>query len=469
MIGKTIRSFRIVSEIGEGGMGVVYLAEHLELPKRFAVKSLSKSLSSDPQFRNRFYGEAQKQAILDHPNIVQVTDFFEAEGQFFLVMEFVDGQDLGKLIRAKGKLPEHEALPIFQDILRGLAFAHSKGVIHRDVKPSNVLIDSQGRARIMDFGIAILAGAGEKRVTATGATVGSPWYMSPEQIQRPRELDLRTDIYSLGIVLYEMLAGDVPFNGETDFSVQEQQIHEAPPNLHQKHPEISEELAETVVKAMAKNPAGRFQNCTEFLERIQEYEIKQRPIPVSSRKLQKPLLWGLAAMLVVSLGIKIFLDLRPSPPTTTPPKVVTVPIPDDEAVQQIASNLIQTASEKALMICRELERVELKRKGLALAGQIDSATMDALKKQIEDIDKNIGDAMPVYGDLIGRLAGLNNSVVDAEFDDYTQSLTKKSSFSQIPMTRMMKHHYERYRGGGSGDVDIGTMRKDCERASGKGT
>jgi serine/threonine protein kinase len=321
----------------------------------------------------------------------------------------------------------------------------------------------------MDFGIAILAGAGEKRVTATGATVGSPWYMSPEQIQRPRELDLRTDIYSLGIVLYEMLAGDVPFNGETDFSVQEQQIHEPPPNLHQKHPEIHEELAETVLKAMAKNPAGRFQNCTEFLERIQEYEIKQRPIPVSPRKLQKPLLWGLAAMLVVSLGIKIFLDLRPSPPITTAPKVVTVPVPDQESAQQIAYNLIQTASEKALMICRELERVELKRKGLELAGQVDSATMDALKKQIEDINRNIGDAMPVYGDLIGRLANLSNSVVDAEFEDYTQALTKKSSFSQIPMTRMMKHHYERYRGGGNGDVDIGTMRKDCERASGKGT
>src|SRR5215831_378522 len=308
MIGKTIRSFRIVSEIGEGGMGVVYLAEHLELPKRFAIKSLSKSLSSDPQFRNRFYGEAQKQAILDHPNIVQVTDFFEAEGQFFLVMEFVDGQDLGKLIRAKGKLPEHEALPIFQDILRGLAFAHSKGVIHRDVKPSNVLIDSQGRARIMDFGIAILAGAGEKRVTATGAVVGSPWYMSPEQIQRPRELDLRTDIYSLGIVLYEMLAGDVPFNGETDFSVQEQQIREPPPNLHQKHPEISEELAEIVLKAMAKNPAGRFQNCTEFLQCIQEYEGERIQQP--SWKWQKRLLWGLAATLLVSLGIVIIMNSK---------------------------------------------------------------------------------------------------------------------------------------------------------------
>src|SRR5215467_12717926 len=380
MIGKTIRSFRIVSEIGKGGMGVVYLAEHVELPKRFAIKSLSKSLNSDPQFRSRFYEEAQKQAILDHPNIVQVTDFFEAEGQFFLVMEFVDGQDLGELIRTKGKLPEHEALPIFQDILRGLAFAHSKGVIHRDVKPSNVLIDSQGRARIMDFGIAILAGAGDKRVTATGVTVGSPCYMSPEQIQRPRQLDSRTDIYSLGIVLYEMLAGDVPFNGETDFIVQNQQIHTPPPNLHQSNSEISEELAKMVSKAMAKNPAERFQNCTEFLQCIQEYERGRIQQP--SWRWQKTLLWGLAAMLLVSLGIVIIMNSK-KPPSFGGQNN------DGPMQSQIAYNLVQTASEKALMICRELDRVELKRQGLEPARQIGSSTEDALKKQIEDIDKNI--------------------------------------------------------------------------------
>jgi len=460
MIGKTIRSFRIVSEIGKGGMGVVYLAEHVELPKRFAIKSLSKSLNSDPQFRSRFYEEAKRQAILDHPNIVQVTDFFEAEGQFFLVMEFVDGQDLGELIRTKGKLPEHEALPIFQDILRGLAFAHSKGVIHRDVKPSNVLIDSQGRARIMDFGIAILAGAGDQRVTATGVTVGSPCYMSPEQIQRPRQLDSRTDIYSLGIVLYEMLAGDVPFNGETDFIVQNQQIHAPAPNLHQKNPEISAELANIVLKAMAKDPAERFQTCAEFLQCIQEYERERIQQP--SWKWQKRLLWGLAATLLVSLGIVIIMNSKkPLPPDGRG---------TDEAVQsQIAYNLVQTASEKALMICRELGRVELKRKGLELAGQIDSSTMDALKKQIEDIDKNIVDAIPIYEDLIGRLASLRNSTVDAAFEDYTQSLTKKSSFAQIPMTRMMKSHYARYRGGKGGGVDVSMMRKDCERQSGKDT
>jgi serine/threonine protein kinase len=466
MIGKTIRSFRIVSEIGEGGMGVVYLAEHLELPKRFAIKSLSKSLSSDPQFRNRFYDEAQKQAILDHPNIVQVTDFFEAEGQFFLVMEFVDGQDLGKLIKAKGKLAEHEALPIFQDILRGLAFAHSKGVIHRDVKPSNVLVDSQGRARIMDFGIAILAGAGDKRVTATGVTVGSPWYMSPEQIQRPRELDLRTDIYSLGIVLYEMLSSEVPFDGETDFSVQDQQIHAPPPNLHQKNPEISEELAGIVLKAMAKNPAQRFQGCTEFLQCIQEYELKQRAIQPSPWKLRKTLLWGLAATVLVSVGIKTFVEFRPGPSITT--VVNRVSVPDDESVQRIAYNLIQTASEKASLICRDLETVKLKREGLKLEGQVESAMIDSLKKQIQDLDKNISEATAAYGDLITQLVGLKSDVVDSEFEHYTQWLTKKESFVQIPKTRMMKYHYDRFREGEKG-IDASRMGKDCAQVLAKGS
>src|SRR5262249_55250438 len=235
MIGRTLHNFRIISEIGEGGMGVVYLAEHRELPKRFAIKSLSSALSGDPRFRERFYREARNQALLDHPNIVQVTDFFEEYNQFFLVMEYVDGQDLSKLIKARGQLSQNEALSIFEDILKGVEFAHSKSIIHRDIKPSNVLIDKNGRARIMDFGIAILAGAGEKRFNTTRGTVGSPCYMSPEQIIHPPDVDRRSDIYSLGIVLYEMLAGDVPFDGETDFNIENQQINSPAPDPRQKN------------------------------------------------------------------------------------------------------------------------------------------------------------------------------------------------------------------------------------------
>ena len=468
MIGKTLGNLRIISELGTGGMGVVYLAEHIKLGKKFAIKSLSPSLSHDSQFRERFYREATNQALLDHPNIVQATDFFEEDGQFFLVMEYVDGQDLSKLIKARGKLQEKDALSILKDVLRGLEFAHSlpvdargsrKSMIHRDIKPSNILIDRSGIARIMDFGIAILLGEG--RLTSTGAAVGSPWYMSPEQIQRPGELDPRTDIYSLGIVLYEMLAGDVPFNGETDFSVQEQQIHSPPPNLHQKNPEISEEVAEIVLKAMAKNPADRFQDCTEFLHSIEEHEIKRRAIPASAGKLQKTLLWGGAAIIILSAGIMTIASLRP----VERPVENKITVPEDESVQRIAYNLIQTASEKASVICRDVETVKLKREGLKLEGQVESSMIDLLKKQIQDLDKNITEATAAYGDLITQLVKLRSDVVDSEFEHYTQWLTNKSSFVQIPKTRMMKHHYERYRGGERG-VDANRMGKDCEQARG---
>jgi serine/threonine protein kinase len=468
MIGKTLGNLRIISELGKGGMGVVYLAEHTKLGKRFAIKSLSPSLSHDSHFRERFYREATNQALLNHPNIVQVTDFFEDVGQFFLVMEYVDGQDLSKLIKARGQLEEKDALSILKDVLRGLEFAHRlpvdnrgshKSMIHRDIKPSNILIDKSGIARIMDFGIAILVGEG--RLTSTGAAVGSPWYMSPEQIQHPSQLDPRTDIYSLGIVLYEMLAGDVPFNGETDFRVQDQQINSPPPNLHQKNPEISEELAEIALKAMAKNPADRFQDCTEFRHAVEEYEIKRRPISPLRGKFPKTLAWGLAAIIILSAGIMTMASLR----TVERPVENKITVPKDESTPLIAYNLIQTASEKASLICRDLETVKLKREGLKLEGQVESSMIDLLKKQIQDLDKNITEATAAYGDLITQLVSLKSDVVDGGFEEYTQWLTKKSSFVQIPTTRMMKHHYERYRGGERG-IDANKMGKDCEQARG---
>jgi len=269
MIGKTIGNLKIVSELGEGGMGIVYLAEHVHLGKRFAVKSLSHELTRVPQFKDRFYREAKNQSLLSHPNIVQVTDFFDEHGQFFLVMEFVDGPSLGKLIeernQSKGKLSKAETFAILKDVLAGLGFAHRKGVIHRDIKPANIMIDPDGRAKIVDFGISVLAG--DKRRTTTGA-IGSPWYMSPEQITRPKEIDHRSDIYSLGITLFEMLTGTVPFDGETEFVIQNQHINSPPPDPSELNPEISAACRRIILRALEKKPEDRFQSCEEFLAAI---------------------------------------------------------------------------------------------------------------------------------------------------------------------------------------------------------
>ena len=317
MIGKTLGNLRIIAKIGEGGMAAVYLAEHVGIPRRFAVKSLPPALQRDPTFRKRFYEEAQRQALLDHPNIVQVTDFFEDAGQFFLVMEYVDGQDLSKKITSKGKLPESEAVAIVRDILQGLRFAHDKGLAHRDVKPSNVLIDESGRARISDFGIAVLIGARETRLTATGAVVGSPWYMSPEQIERPQDVDGRSDIYALGILLYEMLTGEVPFDGASDFNIHYQQIKASVPDPREKNPAISKDMAHIIMKAMAKDPAERFQDCGEVLHAI---DARETPSPRFKRTAINRVL---LAVTVASAGVIVYLYT--ALPGVAPPSGPPVP------------------------------------------------------------------------------------------------------------------------------------------------
>jgi serine/threonine protein kinase len=455
MIGKILHDFRIISEVGEGGMGVVYLAEHTRLPRRFAIKSLSRALSNDPHFHQRFYQEARNQALLDHPNIVQVTNFFEEGGQYFLVMDYVDGQDLSKLIRTRGKLSPNDALDIFKDILSGLGFAHSKGIIHRDMKSSNVLIDKSGRVRITDFGIAILAGAENQRLTATGATVGSPWYMSPEQITRPQNIDHRSDIYSLGIVLYEMLTGDVPFDGETDFSVKQQQVHSPAPNPRQKNPEISGELSQIIRKAMAKDPRERFQDCSEFLQHIQECrKTKENTRP------QFLLLRGLLLTILILVSIGIIQNLREPEVTPDPNK--------DEWQRQAAFNVIQSASEKALLICSEFERLRRKQETLANLQQIqyiDTNAIDSLKKQIQEHQENIEDALSGYSDFVTKLADFRSTIVDEEFGKYARLLEKKNSFRQVHTTRLMKLHYQQYHDGRK-KVNVETMHEACAQVLG---
>jgi serine/threonine protein kinase len=276
MIGETIRQYKIIKELnpGSGAMGDVFLAEHIFLPKRYAIKCLKPQLTGNPLFHERFFREAYEQSLLNHPNIVQSVDFFEDSGRFFFVMEFISGQDLGRLIYDKGKVSETEALSILAGVLEGLKHAHGKHIVHRDIKPSNILIEEDGTPRIADFGIALLQD--RERLTETGIGLGTSCYMSPEQIQRPKAVDSRSDIYSAGIVLYEMLTGDVPFDGETDFSIKQQHILSDVPNPRLKDASISEDLVEIINKAMAKDPKDRFQSCDEFLARIRAYQKKRK-------------------------------------------------------------------------------------------------------------------------------------------------------------------------------------------------
>ncbi len=279
-IGKTIREYKILSEIGkgEGGVGKVYLAEHSILKRKFAVKALLPHLTQDEQFRRRFITEASAQSDFRHENIVQLHTVMEDQGELFLVMEYADGVNLRNLIEKNGKISEKQALHILKDALRGLEYAHKKGVVHRDIKPSNIMLDKNGTAKITDFGIALTEQSEEERLTKTGVMLGTPHYMSPEQIADPKKVDFHTDIYSAGIVLYEMLTGEVPFDGKTSYEIYNGHVSLPVPNPADKNPDISKDLSYIILKALEKSPDKRFQSCEEFLKDIEAYQNRGKTV-----------------------------------------------------------------------------------------------------------------------------------------------------------------------------------------------
>jgi eukaryotic-like serine/threonine-protein kinase len=453
VIGKVLGNLKIVSKIGEGGMGVVYLAEHITLKKRFAVKSLTASLTEDTGFRKRFYQEAVKQALLDHQNIVQATDFFEEGGQYFFVMEYVSGQGLNELIKKAGKLSEQEALRIIKEILRGLNFAHSKGVIHRDIKPSNVIVDEAGRARITDFGIAILVG--EKRLTATGANVGSSWYMSPEQILHPANIDHRTDVYSAGIVLYEMLTGDVPFDGESEFTIQNKQVKDPVPDPEKRNIRINPELKKIMMKALEKDPDKRFSGCGEFLEQIEEYEKERDSGRDQPRPLSKILI-SVVAVVFIGAIVYLFVIAPPSPPNGTK---------NENEMGDTAYQWIESATEKASILCREIET--LKRKQDYVKGVQDSmgdiSELDEFKRQIKDHENNVNEYLGGYLDYIGKLGTVDEAIVNKELKKYDEQLAQKEYFPKIKISQIVLQHYQEARSKAPITVSAEKMGELCPK------
>jgi serine/threonine protein kinase len=288
--GDRVRDYEIEELIGIGGMGEVWRARHLMLQRRVALKAMARHLSVDPRFSERFIKEARAQASLHHPSIVPVTDVFQEEGCHYLVMSLIEGRTLEDLLTsAGGPLPLDEALAIAHNLLDALDYAHQQGIIHRDVKPSNIMIDRQGHAFLTDFGIAVLVG--ELRHTRTGTTMGSPLYMSKEQIKRPAQIDHRADVYSAGCVIYQMLAGRTPFVGaelesDTDYAIWEAQVNRQPEPIRRFNPALSERLSAAVMVALAKEADQRYQGCGEFwrhLDKPQRYQ-KTRIEPPRTEK-----------------------------------------------------------------------------------------------------------------------------------------------------------------------------------------
>ncbi len=343
MVGQTISHYRIVEKLGEGGMGVVYKAEDLNLERPVALKFLAPHLVSDEEGRKRFIREAKAAAALDHPNICTVHEIGEADGRIFIAMAFLEGHPLRKRI-AQGPLKLKEALPIAIQIAEGLEAAHARGIVHRDMKPDNVMLiqGTRGIVKLLDFGLAQLSGG--SKLTHEGSTLGTVLYMSPEQAQAA-DVDHRTDIWSLGVVLYEMVCGQTPFQGEFDQAVVYSLINEQPEPLTAVRTGVPKELERIVNKCLAKVPAGRYQHADELLVDLRELQkepsnlSQTRAMPASaSRPSRAPWYIGAAAAAALSLATAVFWPRVSGPPATEPiAPLQAVPLTSDTGNERFPS------------------------------------------------------------------------------------------------------------------------------------
>lgn len=315
MIGTTVSHYKILEKIGGGGMGIVYKAQDLKLDRAVALKFLPPELTLDPDAKERFIHEAKAASSLQHHNICTIHDVDQtADGQMFIVMDLYEGETLKSRI-AKGKLRIEEATDIAIQIAQGLAEAHEHGIIHRDIKPANVLITKNGVAKIVDFGLAKLSGA--TKVTKTGSTLGTVAYMAPEQLQGS-DVDARADIFSLGVVLYEMLTGKTPFRGDHEAALMYSIMNEEPEPLQHFIADVPSELIHIVSRALEKSPADRYKTMDDLLIDLRRLrkETSKVSMPGFTGVVQHRFMWKHAALLglgVIIVAALVIVFILPSP------------------------------------------------------------------------------------------------------------------------------------------------------------
>ena len=322
--------YKVLNRIGSGGMADVYCAEDLQLGRRVALKLLYRRFAEDDEFVERFRREASSAAGLQHPNVVAVYDRGEFDGTYYIAMEYLEGRSLKQVVRQDGALDPDRAIDIVIQILKAARFAHRRGIVHRDIKPHNVIVDDEGRAKVTDFGIAR---AGASDMTETGSIMGTAQYLSPEQAQG-HPVDARSDLYSIGVVLYELLTGRVPFDAESAVTIALKQVSEEPVPPSDFNAAVSDQLEDVVMRALQKDPAFRFADAEEFIEaleqargippgtgeytRIAPHTGTYPGLPAAVADLEEAdrrnlrwLWWLLAVLALVGIGIGAYLLLVP--------------------------------------------------------------------------------------------------------------------------------------------------------------
>ena len=257
MIGSEIGNYRIVEEIGSGGMGVVYKAVDMHLDRVVAIKALNPEFSGNPALLERFRAEARAQAQLNHPNLATLYAFLVQDDIAYMVMEFIDGETFHAMVANRGAIPAEEAVPLFRQALAGIGHAHSHGIIHRDIKPSNIMVNRDGVVKVMDFGLAKVGG--DHGMTRTGVRLGTAYYMSPEQIL-VKPVDIRSDIYSLGATLYEMLTGQAPFRADSEFQILNDHVNTRLRRPRACTPRFPQGMEQAVLEGFGQESGPTFSN-----------------------------------------------------------------------------------------------------------------------------------------------------------------------------------------------------------------
>ncbi|NIM15537.1 MAG: protein kinase [Candidatus Aminicenantes bacterium] len=332
MIGQTVSHYRILEKLGEGGMGVVYKAEDTKLRRTVALKFLPPELMRDSEAKERFLHEAQAAAALEHPHICNIYEIDESEDQIFIVMSCFDGQTLKEKIDS-GPLKIDDALKIAVQAAEGLQAAHEKGIVHRDIKSANIMVTVKGQTKIMDFGLAKLKG--QTKLTKQGTTLGTAAYMSPEQAQGV-DVDHRTDIWSLGVVLYEMIAGQLPFRGEYEQAVVYSIMNEEPESLTALRTGVPMELERIVNKTLAKDPLERYQHADDLVVDLRHLKKDTKPgisVPGKTIKTETPkkqkmglVIGAVAVILVLLLGFWFLSKKQSQPPPVVPEDLKSIAV-----------------------------------------------------------------------------------------------------------------------------------------------
>jgi eukaryotic-like serine/threonine-protein kinase len=302
--------YRVVRKLGGGGMADVYLCEDLTLGRNVAIKVLLQRYLNDPTFVERFRREAKAAAGLNQQNLVSIYDWGEVDGTYYIAMEYVEGETLKDLIRRRGRLSGNESVAVTLQLLAAVDFAHRSGIVHRDIKPQNIMIDPHGTAKVMDFGIAR---AGDSGMTEAGSILGTAQYLAPEQA-KGYPVDERSDLYSVGVCLYEMLTGTVPFKGDSAVTVALKHVNESPVEPSELVPGMPYALNQIVLKAMAKDPADRYQSAAEFARDLRSAK-EGGPIQAAAFDAggERTRVMGAAAAGMTSAGMTSVLD-QPMPP-----------------------------------------------------------------------------------------------------------------------------------------------------------